>query len=248
MACAPLISCLCVTEDRQAFIPWLLWNFDRQTWHRCELVVVDSSEHHLDLPARSDVRTVAAAPGASVPEKRNLAIRQARGDLIAWFDDDDWYHPLILESAVKLIDGRSTSGAGAENGWFIDLFGSACTPHRNRRPLFNGSVFSRSAAETLLFENDRPGACTRWMFNMSRRGHDVRCLPEGIVIFWLCHDRNISNPRSRRRFSHPLADLRADVGADAWGDTDVELASLRRRLRNTKLSQRYDWGFSKEAV
>jgi len=35
----PLISCLCVTENRPAFLPWLLWNYERQTWARRELVV-----------------------------------------------------------------------------------------------------------------------------------------------------------------------------------------------------------------
>ena len=27
---SPFVSCLCVTEGRPAFMPWLLWCFDRQ--------------------------------------------------------------------------------------------------------------------------------------------------------------------------------------------------------------------------
>ncbi len=40
---APLISCLCVTEGRPAFLPWLCWGFERQTWPHKELLIVDSS-------------------------------------------------------------------------------------------------------------------------------------------------------------------------------------------------------------
>jgi hypothetical protein len=42
-----LASCLCVTEGRTAFMPWLLWCFDRQVSPRRELVIVDSSEQPL---------------------------------------------------------------------------------------------------------------------------------------------------------------------------------------------------------
>src|SRR5207249_7253909 len=34
---APLVSCLCVTEDRPAFVDWLLWNFDKQDYANREL-------------------------------------------------------------------------------------------------------------------------------------------------------------------------------------------------------------------
>jgi hypothetical protein len=40
---SPLFSCLCVTEKRTPFLPWLLWNFDKQTWVNKELVIIDSS-------------------------------------------------------------------------------------------------------------------------------------------------------------------------------------------------------------
>ena len=41
--CLAPVSCLCVTEGRAAFMPWLLWCFDRQTWPHREFVIIDSS-------------------------------------------------------------------------------------------------------------------------------------------------------------------------------------------------------------
>ena len=89
----PTVSCLCVTENRPAFMPWLLWGYDRQSWARRELVVVDSSAVPLEAAGRDDVRVIAAPPGTGVAAKRNLAVQEARGEILTWFDDDDWQHP-----------------------------------------------------------------------------------------------------------------------------------------------------------
>jgi hypothetical protein len=82
----PLVSCLCVTEGREAFVPWLLWSYQKQKYRRRELVVVDSSQDAAAgrwPPAATVVRCPA---GTSVARKRNLAVDAARGDLVAWFD------------------------------------------------------------------------------------------------------------------------------------------------------------------
>ena len=72
----PLVSCLCVTENRPAFMPWLLWCFDRQTWANRELVIIDSSAQPFTVPSRDDIRVIPAPCGTSVGRKRNLALAQ----------------------------------------------------------------------------------------------------------------------------------------------------------------------------
>ena len=42
-----LVSCLCVTEERPAFLPWLFWNYGKQDYWARELVIVDSSREPL---------------------------------------------------------------------------------------------------------------------------------------------------------------------------------------------------------
>ena len=58
----PLVSSICVTEGRPAFMPWLLWCFDRQTWPHRELLILDSSERPF-VSSRNDVRVVALPRG-----------------------------------------------------------------------------------------------------------------------------------------------------------------------------------------
>ncbi|MGC4067365.1 MAG: glycosyltransferase family A protein [Polyangiaceae bacterium] len=114
----PLVSCLCVTERRAAFMPWLLWGFERQTYEHRELVIVDSSPEPLSI-SRANVRVLAAPPGSNVPTKRNLALDAARGDYIAWFDDDDWQHPERLERLVESLREDHVI-VGSSRSWFVD--------------------------------------------------------------------------------------------------------------------------------
>src|SRR5690606_1574187 len=62
----PLVSCLGVTENRHAFVPWLLWSYDKQDWKRRELVIVDSSDPPISVPDRPDVRVLRVPPGTEL--------------------------------------------------------------------------------------------------------------------------------------------------------------------------------------
>jgi glycosyltransferase involved in cell wall biosynthesis len=226
-----LTSCLCVTEDRAAFVPWLAWNYRKQDHAQRELVVVDSSKG--ETPSFDDptVTVVRCAPGSSIAQKRNLALETARGDVVTWFDDDDWQHPRklsILNAALRDQD----LVAGSQHAWFVDLRRGRARRYDSRRlVLFTGSLFRRQALEATRFdEKRRRAADTAWLRSViqhSRR--EPRVVPE-LVTWWLCHDRNISNPATRYVFPHALADVRAMVGDGDWGDTDVELERLRGRV------------------
>jgi hypothetical protein len=235
-ASEPLISCLCVTENRAAFIPWMLWNYDRQTWARRELVIVDSSEPPLALPARPDVRIVRAPPKTPLGQKRNMALDAAQGEAFAWFDDDDWQHPLRLAWLVRLLTGSSGGAnpthAGPRRAWFVDLFGDGCMEHvATGAPLFNGSLFNMSLVKRYRFRDDlRQLESTMWLDTFQHVSPSVSMQPHmPPVFFWLSHDANAVNVRRTRRFNRPLGHLRTVIGDD-WGDTDAQLAALRGRL------------------
>jgi len=233
----PLISCLCVTENRPAFMPWLLWCFDRQHWPSRELVIVDSSPTPFDPAGRPDVRVIAAPPGSGVAAKRNVALRAAAGALLAWFDDDDWQHPERLAAlAAALADGAPY--AGTARGWFVDLARQTCAPYNglSRQLIFNSAGFRRELVLPLPFPEDvRRASDSRWMQRVAaaRLGRPAE-LPRDNLFFWLCHAANLSNPAASRRCAQPLDTLRQRVGGDAWGDTDEALAALRARLGDSR--------------
>ena len=212
-------------------MPWLLWSFDRQTWPHRELLILDSSERPF-VSSRNDVRVVALPPGTGIARKRNLALQAARGDLIAWFDDDDWQHPQKLAWHVDALR-NGAAYAGSPSGWFVDLREARCAAFRvpHGGTIFNSAGFRREAVLPLAFrEGVTRASDTYWMRNVA-----ARCRRAGIerddLFFWLSHEGNISNPAWKKSFSHHHLDvLRDHIGTVAWGDTDAALESLRLRL------------------
>jgi glycosyltransferase involved in cell wall biosynthesis len=230
----PLVSCLCVTEGRAAFMPWLLWTFERQTWPRKELVVVDSSPAPL-VSRGPEVRVVTAPAGASVPHKRNLALAAARGEIVGWFDDDDWQHPeRLTETASAVAAGAAVASVGG--AWFVDLLGDGAYAYRAPGGvIFNAAAFSLALARSVRFdERTIVASDAGWLSAVVRAAggavHRLRGAPH---MFWLCHDDNLSNPRERRPLCFPLAQVRASVGEVAWEGTDAQLAALRGRLADS---------------
>jgi Glycosyl transferase family 2 len=226
-----LVSCLCVTEDRPAFGPWLLWNYRKQDYEPHELVIVDSSRRPALLTDDPTVRIVRSAPGSTVAHKRNLALASARGDTISWFDDDDWQHPRklsLLQDALGL-DGVI---AGASRSWFVDLARGRAREHVSHRTvIFNTAAVRRTAVEDVAFDEARTRAAdTAWLTTVQHLGRSAPVAVDAVLAFWLCHRENISNPAGRYVFPQPLDSVREAVGRTAWADTDRELAALRDRL------------------
>jgi hypothetical protein len=229
----PLVSCLCVTENRSAFIPWLAWNFAKQDYPRRELVVVDSSDVPCELPG---VTVVSCARGTSVARKRNIALATARGTFVTWFDDDDWQHPRKLSI---LVDALGDDGviAGARRAFFVDLRRERARTYESQRMvLFTGSAFRLSALETTRFDEQKVRAAdTQWLRTLIQQAQVPPRVVSRILTWWLCHDRNISNPATRYVFPNALRDVRLAVGGDGWGDTDAELTRLAERLERRTL-------------
>ena len=93
------ISCICPTYDRHSFLKESIKMFLNQTYQNKELVIIDDSlksfniDHHdsinyIHIPSKNKL---------SIGMKRNLAIKHATGDVIAFWDDDDYYHPNRLQ-------------------------------------------------------------------------------------------------------------------------------------------------------
>ncbi|HEY5958960.1 MAG TPA: glycosyltransferase family A protein, partial [Polyangiaceae bacterium] len=170
----PHVSCLCVTENRQAFMPWLLWNFDRQTWRKRELIIVDSSDPPVQIPKRRDIRVLRVPTGTSLGKKRNVALEAARGQVIAWFDDDDWQHPARLSTLVPLLREHARKlGAcfiGPSHSYFLDLYSGYCQTYKvDGYAIFNGSVYYKDEVAFARFpENVLRTEDTQWISSILR--------------------------------------------------------------------------------
>lgn len=231
---APLISCLCVTEQRAAFMPWLLWGFSRQSWPNKELVIIDSSPS----PYRTEdhrVRVLASPPGSSIPRKRNLALQAARGRYLAWSDDDDWQHPERLAVIAEHLAAGAVV-AGGSRSFFVDLFTLGSYHYNGRgRAIFNAAGFVTEVARSVRFDERLVKASdTTWMDAVLRVAAGRVSRIDEVHSFWLCHDGNVSNPRTRLPLCFSIGLVKDRIGAAAWGDTDCQLQTLANRVRASK--------------
>jgi glycosyltransferase involved in cell wall biosynthesis len=101
----PRISCVMPTGGRKAFALQAVHYFLRQTWPNKELVIVDTGTDGLEeqLPADRRLRYLRSPGGISLGAKRNLGVAESSGELIAGWDDDDWYSPRRLELQAEAL-------------------------------------------------------------------------------------------------------------------------------------------------
>lgn len=225
-----------MTENRHAFMPWLLWNYDKQTWRYRELVVVDSSDPPIELRKRSDIRVLRTPVGTSLGKKRNLALDAARGAVIAWFDDDDWQHPdrlsLLLPLLREYAEKLGVSFIGPSRSFFFDLHRSLCRPFQwNDYAIFNGSAYLTTAVKGVPFsENLVRTEDTRWIRDILRARRGAALDSDCPMLFaWLTHDANVTNLRTERVCEDDASPMLRSIGR-GWAGTPEALEALRQRL------------------
>jgi O-antigen biosynthesis protein len=119
----PLVTCVMVTRGRPAFVRQSIAYFRAQDYPHRELVIVHEDEADLPDPMPGDprVRCLRVAPGSTVGAKRDAGAGEARGELIAHWDDDDWYAPARLRCQVAPILAGAADITGLRAHRFFEL-------------------------------------------------------------------------------------------------------------------------------
>ena len=220
MADQPLVSCIMPTADRRAFVPAAIAHFLRQDYPHKELLIVDDGNHTVaDLvPADERVRYIRTPARTTVGAKRNLACAQARGELIAHWDDDDWHADHRLSYQVDALLAANAELCGLTRLLFLDTRSGHgwryVYPDRNGRWLGGSTLCYRRAL------------WARSPFPALNVGEDMRfvaqartqplVLPDETFHVGIIHGRNVS-PKSCNGSawqSYPLAQLARLMGAD----------------------------------
>ena len=110
----PFVSCVMPTFGRHELAVRSMELFQRQDYPRCELIVVDDDPDSLEssIPNDPRIRHLRLETRHTIGGKRNLACETAVGDLLANWDDDDWYAPwrLRYQAESLLASGADVCG------------------------------------------------------------------------------------------------------------------------------------------
>ncbi len=140
----PLVSCIMPTYNRRHFVRLALNYFLQQDYPNKELVVVDDGTDPIGdlLEGIAEVRYIHLPSHRSIGTKRNLACAHACGEIIAHWDDDDWYAPERLSYQVEPIIAGQADMTGLENLYLLTIpdneFWKSSTQLQNR--MFVGNV------------------------------------------------------------------------------------------------------------
>ncbi|HEX8992587.1 MAG TPA: glycosyltransferase family A protein [Anaerolineales bacterium] len=122
----PLVSAVIVTRDRDHLLQHALESLTLQSWQRLEIIVVDHAN-------RPETRSVAErfeakwvpAPGVTLAAARQVGVDSARGEIVAFMDDDcvasgRWVEALVhafqRDRELRGVQGRTQAEPGPV-GW-----------------------------------------------------------------------------------------------------------------------------------
>lgn len=134
----PLVSCIMPTADRPVFLRRAIEYFLRQDYPFRELIIVDDGAEPVRslLPPDPRIRYTRCDARMSLGAKRNLACEQARGEILAHWDDDDWQAPHRLSRQVELLEREQADLCGI--GSLLVLDPRAGQAWSYRCPVFQG--------------------------------------------------------------------------------------------------------------
>jgi glycosyltransferase involved in cell wall biosynthesis len=105
----PLTSVVIPTHNRAALLARAIRSVQAQTYDNLEIIVVDdlSTDNTRDIVqgfGDPRIRYIRHETNRGGSAARNTGIRAARGDVIAFLDDDDEWDPLKTEEQLQLLD------------------------------------------------------------------------------------------------------------------------------------------------
>jgi glycosyltransferase involved in cell wall biosynthesis len=228
----PLVSCIMPTFDRRRFLPLALKAFDSQDYPARELIVVDDGNDPVgDLVERAPkARYVRLSARASIGEKRNRACEEARGAIIAHWDDDDWYAPGRLSCQIAPLLAGEADLSGLENSFTLELpagrfWRTSCEVHRR---MFVGDIhggtlvyWKRLREEGLRYPPSNIAEDAALIQSAIRRGKRLIRVPnDGLFVYvrhggnaWRFEAGHFLDPKGWETISSPRGFSPTDIAA-----------------------------------
>ena len=120
----PFVSVITPTKDRPYFLKNILRNFFRQNYSldNMELIIGDDSKKSYDelIPKHKNI-TYKHLEEMSIGKKRNILCEMAKGDIIVFMDDDDFYpHDKVTHVVDNLWESNyMVSGSSIMHVYYI---------------------------------------------------------------------------------------------------------------------------------
>jgi glycosyltransferase involved in cell wall biosynthesis len=166
----PLVSCIMPTANRRELVRCAIVDFQRQDYPNRELIVVDDGEDPVaDLvEGTPHIRYLRLNGRRTVGEKRNIACREARGDYLLHWDDDDWMAARRIRVQLEALREARADVCGLDRLLYYDpeaeLAWEYVYPGRRRRWVAGNTLcYTRALWLRNPFINAQIGEDTRFL-------------------------------------------------------------------------------------
>ena len=252
------VSIICPYRNAALFLPGLIENVQKQTYAHWELLLVDdeSTDNGSLIAAKAamsdpriralsaDSRPSGFSPGPWWP--RNVGLRNAQFQLIAFLDVDDLWHPLKLQRQLSIhlnADASlSVTGYGRFDHLTRKIIGWRNPPlafgYRRLRVSNVIPMLSVLVDRSLLVEQFAPCPHEDYLFWLSilRINPGSRCIgiPE-LLSFYSVHDKNLTRQRWKMPLwvfqvyrAHGLSGFESLMSLFPWAISQLYLYSLSK--------------------
>lgn len=200
---APVVSCIMPTADRVPLALQAIEYFRRQDQPGAELIIVDDGVPGLSdlLPDDPRITYRHLRDRLSIGAKRNLACDLARADLLAQWDDDDWYSPRRLGRQLRPILADCADVTGLTGCLFLDvrtsvLFAVSPDAHREMfaHDIVGGTlVYRRSLLRSASYPQRSLAEDAQFLHQVLRGGARLVKVPNDDTFVYVRHGANSWN-------------------------------------------------------
>lgn len=148
----PFVSICTPTFNRRPFIPIIIACIENQTYPKdmFEWIIIDDGTDKIEdlvihLPY---VKYFKYDEKMTIGKKRNLSNEKARGDILVYMDDDDYYPPERIRHAVDRLNGSKAALCAGSSAMHIYF------KHINKMYQFGPYGLNHATAATFAFKRE----------------------------------------------------------------------------------------------
>ena len=148
----PLVSLCTPTFNRRPFIPIMIKCFEIQTYpkDKIEWIIVDDGTDKIEDLVKHipQVKYLKLDKKVTLGKKRNILNENAKGDIIIYMDDDDYYPAERISHAVETLKNNPKALCAGSSAMFIHF------KHLNKMLQFGPYGPNHSTAATFAFRKE----------------------------------------------------------------------------------------------
>jgi glycosyltransferase involved in cell wall biosynthesis len=232
----PFVTCIMPTYNRRVFAAKAIEYFERQDYPNRELLIVDDGTDSIAdlINGKTNIRHIRLEGKRPLGAKRNMACKEATGELILHWDDDDWMAPRRIRRQVSMLCAARADVCGLNTLLFADPLQGLAWKYaytNSRKPWVAGGTlcYTKETWRANRFHEITIGEDTRFVWSL--RGNKIVAAADETLYVARIHVGNTSPKKTATSLwsSYPIDMVRAIIGADwNWQERRVDSKAAMR--------------------